>query len=160
MTTTASPRAKLEALAGSWIGEEEVSSSAPFGEPGTQGTSHVDARMDLDGAFLITDYAVMREGREAFRGHGVHGWDAESERFTLYWFDALAPGLVTPALGKWEDNVLIFERTSKHAGRERWTYTFEGSNKYHFCMEHSRDGVAWSTTMDGVYTRREGKAAK
>ena len=154
MDAATSPRAKLEALAGSWIGEEEVFSASPWGEPGGVGAARVEARMDLDGAFLITDYQVDRGGRVAFRGHGIHGWDDERGRYTMYWFDSLSPGLVTPALGQWDGDTLTFEQSGPGNVRARFVYTFEGRDRYHFRMEHSRGGVGWTTTMEGTYRRR------
>jgi hypothetical protein len=155
MNDASHPRARLQILAGSWTGEEEVFSSSPWGEPGAAGSARVRARIDLDGAFLITDYEVERAGQIAFRGHGVHGYDTERGRYTMYWFDALSPGYVQPALGVWDGDTLTFEQTGEGGVRSRWVYTFENPERYRFRMEHSPDGARWATTMEAVYHKRK-----
>ena len=41
----------------------------------------------LDGFCLLVDYTEEREGKINYRGHGIHGWDAQSKTYLGYWFD-------------------------------------------------------------------------
>jgi len=65
---------KLEMLAGTWTGEEKLYPS-PWDPKGGTATSRVEARIGLGGFFLISDYEEKREGKVAYQGHGVYGWD-------------------------------------------------------------------------------------
>ncbi len=58
---------KLAALAGEWSGEEVVYPSR--WNEGGPATSHVVARIDLNGFYLIQDTRQMRDGKETFATH-------------------------------------------------------------------------------------------
>ena len=60
---------KLAVFAGEWDGDEVV-----FPSRWTEGgpaTSHVRARIDLNGFYLIQDTRQTRDGKETFATHGV-----------------------------------------------------------------------------------------
>ena len=82
---------KLAALAGKWEGEEKIYPS-PWDPKGGSAVGRLEARMDLDGFFLITDYVEERGGQVHYRGHGVYGWDAGAGRYTMHWFAIHCPG--------------------------------------------------------------------
>ena len=66
---------KLAAFAGEWNGEETVHPSRWVA--GGPATSHITARIDLNGFYLIQDTRQMREGKETFATHGVFTYDRE-----------------------------------------------------------------------------------
>ena len=66
---------KLAVFAGEWNGEEVVFPSR--WTAGGPATSHVTARMDLNGFYLIQDTRQMRDGKESFATHGVFTYDRE-----------------------------------------------------------------------------------
>jgi hypothetical protein len=68
---------KLSVLAGSWVGEETMYPS-PWDPAGGGARGFIEARMDLHGMFLVSDYRQERGGAVTYRGHGVYGWDASS----------------------------------------------------------------------------------
>ena len=143
---------KLAAFAGSWIGEEILYPS-PWAPEKRQAIGRFENRMGLDGMHLVTDYEEERDGDIVFRGHGVYGWDARKQRYTMFWFDSMG---LSPheTLGVWDGDTLTFENQGEH-GRSRYTHQIRDANSYRFTIENSRDGKDWSLMMEGTYTRRE-----
>ena len=39
-------------------------------------------------------------------------------------------------------------------GHGRYSYAFEGENRYTFTIENSQDGRTWTKLMEGRYTRK------
>jgi|GEM_PF-3960233 len=70
---------KLEKLAGSWHGEEQISPS-PLDPVGGKAFGRLTNRLALDGFVVLQDYEQERDGVVNFRGHGVFGWDAAQSR--------------------------------------------------------------------------------
>ena len=142
---------KLATMVGEWTGEETMSPS-PWDPKGGTATSRTSTRLELGGFFLLTDYVQERDGRVSYRGHGVVGWDAGQERFTLYWFNSMGIDPGAAALGTWEGDVLRFQH-QHDMGHSRYTYTFDGPDSYTFTLEHSLDGQEWMTFLQGTYKR-------
>ena len=143
---------RLKALAGNWAGEEKIHPS-PWDPKGGSATSRFQARADLDGFFLIADYVEERDGRVAYRGHGVYGYDPQQKCYTMHWFDSMGSGTPEPARGQWEGNRLTFENQNP-MGHSRRIYVFEEENRYRFTIENSQDGRKWATFMEGKFTRK------
>jgi hypothetical protein len=144
---------KLAALAGSWRGNETLFPS-PWDSKGGVAEGRMESHIGLDGFFLITQYEEVRDGQIAYRGHGVYGWDADRRKYTMYWFDSMGGHAPSgPALGTWEGNTLVFDMRSSH-GHSRYTYTIGGPASYTFCIQTSQDGDAWTTFMEGHYTKQ------
>jgi hypothetical protein len=141
--------ARLHALAGEWRGEEILYPS-PWAPEQRTATGRFSARMGVDGMFLVTDYEQLRDGAVIFRGHGVYGYDPRQQKYTMFWFDTMG-GSPAETLGAWEGSTLTFENQSEH-GRSRYVYEV-GTDRYTFRILSSRDGVAWSTFMEGHYRR-------
>ena len=70
---------KLAVFAGEWTGEEMVYPSR--WTAGGPATSHVVARIDLNGFYLIQDTRQMRDGKETFATHGVFTYDREDRTY-------------------------------------------------------------------------------
>lgn len=141
---------KLHALAGQWEGEETLHPS-PWA-PGTrQAIGRFSSRMAIDGMFLISDYEESRDGAVQFRGHGVYGYDAKREVYTMYWFDSMG-GSPNETLGTWEGDTLSFSNQGEH-GHARYVYTLHGADQMGFRIDMSRDGEQWTCMMEGDFRR-------
>src|SRR5438128_11794989 len=90
---------KLAVFAGEWAGEEMVYPSR--WTAGGPATSHVIARMDLNGFYLIQDTRQMRDGKEAFATHGVFTYDRDDRHDNLFLHDSLDNYSLPPPLGVW-----------------------------------------------------------
>jgi hypothetical protein len=138
-------------MEGDWSGDEQLHPSRwdPTGGPAF---GRLRARAILDGFFVATDYVEERDGRVTYRGHGVYGWDASRERYTMYWFDNAGAGPPAPALGAWEGNVLTFESRTPQ-GPCRYVYAYEADGRVQFRIQISQDGTHWTTLMEARYAR-------
>jgi len=139
---------KLEALAGSWFGEETIFPT-PWHPDGGEAIGHFEARIDLDGFYLITDYEQEVAGKITFRGHGVYGWSPMRQCYTMHWFDTM--GETPPAQGQWEGDALTFENQGEHGAR--YIYKINGPDNYTLRIEQSQDGETWEPFLEGTYTR-------
>lgn len=142
---------KLAALVGSWKGDETMHPS-PWDAAGGNAKAFVDARFDLDGMFVISDYRQERDGRVTYRGHGVFGWDAKQGVYTMYWFDSMGSDPGGPARGKWEGSTLIFEMQNP-MGYSRYEYRFEADGGYAFEIAMSQDGKSWRPWLESHWAR-------
>ena len=152
MPAPAEQHRKLQALSGTWVGEEKLYPS-PWDQAGGTATGRIEARPGLDGFFVISDYQQERGGQVTYRGHGVYGYDTQTGRYTMSWFDSMGMSAGAPALGVWEGNVLTFANQTP-MGHSRYIYTFQSEGRHTFRMEHSQDGKAWSPFMEATYTRK------
>ena len=141
---------KLAALAGEWVGEETLHPS-PWAPETRTAVGRFSSRIDLDGMYLVTDYVESRDGSVVFRGHGVYGWSAKKERYTMHWFDSMGMP-PNETLGVWEGDSLVFSGSGEH-GHGRYVYTLRGDDRMAFRIESSKDGNAWTTIMEGEYRR-------
>ncbi len=142
---------KLQALVGTWSGEETLPLSPMNPRPSNR-TSTTTSRLDLGGFFLLMDH-VQQEGKnETFRGHGIFGWDPRQQKYTMHWFDVMGGDPGAPALGTWEGNRLCFQH-QHHMGHSRYTYEFGGPGSYSLKLEVSGDGNNWVTFLEGNYKR-------
>src|ERR1700738_2660325 len=101
---------RLAAFAGEWSGEETGYSSR-WGEGGSA-TSHVTARSDLNGFYLIQDTRQTRNGGETFASHALFTYDREDRLYKLFWHDSLGYHPPSPASGGWSGKSLILVRGS------------------------------------------------
>ena len=144
---------RLSQLAGTWTGDETIFPS-PWDPKGGKARSSWSSRMDLDGLFLISDYAQERDGKVNFRGHGVYGWDPAKKQYTMYWFDSMSgTGHATPVAGTWEGNRLTFQNQGPQ-GHGRYSYEVRGKDQVVFRMEGSQDGKTWSPFLEGNLRRK------
>jgi hypothetical protein len=142
---------RLHVFAGDWIGEETLEPS-PWGAGGPA-LGKYTGRVVCDGFFVAQDYAQEVNGAIGFRGHAVFGYDVPQKQFAWYWVDSMGSVPAQPAWGTWEGDTLQFTSHSP-MGAGRYTYVFEGSDRYRFRLENSFDGgKTWHTFMTGVYRR-------
>jgi uncharacterized protein YodC (DUF2158 family) len=141
---------KLERLAGSWTGEEQMYPS-PWDPKGGVATGRTEARVALGGFCVISDYRQERNGTTTFAGHGVWTFDPKQDLYTLHWFDSMGspPEVFT---GRFAGEVL----TVAHGGpgmHARLTYDITDPQELRSAMEMSPDGGAWNKLFDGRYRR-------
>ncbi|RNF82612.1 DUF1579 family protein [Montanilutibacter psychrotolerans] len=142
---------RLMRLEGRWSGFEQLSPS-PFG-PGGVAFGRSTCRSALDGMALVQDYEEEKDGRVAFRGHGVFTIEPGSDDVLWWWFDSM--GLPPErARGHWDGDELLFEKSSTK-GDVRYRYTFNDDG-YRFVIENRFAGdAAFSEFMRGDYTRHD-----
>ncbi|MDA9436161.1 DUF1579 family protein [Bradyrhizobium sp. CCBAU 51627] len=142
--------ARLAAFAGEWNGEEVV-----FPSRWTEGgpaTSHVVARMDLNGFYLIQDCVQMRDGKQSFATHGIFTFDRDDRTYKLFWYDSLGYTPPSPASGGWVGNTLTLVRGSLR-GNARHVYEIIDDNSYSLKIQFSPDAEGWADVLTGVYRR-------
>lgn len=143
----------LEALAGEWIGEEDIATTR-WGQGGSA-KGFINARIDLGGRALVQDYREERDGKIVLQAHAVFVAGPEHDQFSLYWFDSFGfvPGAAAPGL--WDGRCLTFVRSSPR-GQTRHIYGLEGEGGFTLRLESSFDGgVRWERVMDGRYRRMD-----
>lgn len=150
MPTPTPGHARLEKLAGTWLGHEEMKPS-PWDPEGGAAVGRTKSRMALNGFALISDYEQERDGETTFSGHGVYTFDPESELYTLHWFDCMGtpPEVFT---GQFDGDVL----TLGHGGpgmHVRMTYDLTETGTLRSKMEMSSDGDEWQTLFEGLLKR-------
>ena len=142
---------RLAQLAGDWVGEEIVH-PGPWNPQGAKATGRMQARIALDGFYLISDHEHEVDGRILFRGHGVWGWDARGKCYTMHWFDSSGIEHGAPALGTWEGNILTLQHETGHLGHSRYVYELRDAELYQR-IEWSQDGSRWTAFLEGTYRR-------
>ena len=140
----------LEAFVGAWAGEEILYPS-PFDPQEKTAHGRIEYRMTLDGFFLMSDYEEEVDGRPSYKGHGVYGYDAEQQCYTMHWFDSMGGSYQKPAVGDFDGTTMQYQNTTPQ-GEARYTHTLEG-DEYHFKIEVSEDGEMWTAFMSGIYQR-------
>jgi hypothetical protein len=141
---------RLAVLAGEWAGEEMVHPSR--WTAGGPATSHVVARMDLNGFYLIQDSRQTRDGKESFATHGVFTFDREDRLYKLFWYDSLGYYPPAPASGSWGGQVLTLVRGSLR-GNARHLYEIIDDNTYTLKIQFSPDSEGWADVLTGTYRR-------
>jgi len=142
--------ARLAAFAGEWNGEEVV-----FPSRWTEGgpaTSHVVARMDLNGFYLIQDSVQMRDGKQVFATHGIFTFDRDDRSYKLFWYDSLGYTPPSPASGGWVGKSLTLVRGSLR-GNARHVYEIINDDSYSLKIQFSPDAEGWADVLTGVYRR-------
>lgn len=142
--------ARLAAFAGEWNGEEVV-----FPSRWTEGgpaTSHVVARLDLNGFYLIQDSVQMRDGKQVFATHGIFTFDRDDRSYKLFWYDSLGYTPPSPASGGWVGKTLTLVRGSLR-GNARHVYEIIDDDSYSLKIQFSPDAEGWADVLTGVYRR-------
>ncbi len=142
---------KLQALVGTWIGDDMIYPS-PFFPQGATATTKYTGQLDLGGFFVIGDDTQEQDGKVIYRAHKVFGWDDSKQHYTFYLVDSTGQNPTVPAQGTWEDNTLILQQETPR-GYIRYSYTFEGDTRYIFRMNMSQDGKEWQPFIEGNYKR-------
>ncbi|WP_439401939.1 DUF1579 family protein [Bradyrhizobium sp. DASA03068] len=142
--------ARLAAFAGEWDGEEMVFPSR--WNAGGPATSHVVARMDLNGFYLIQDSVQMRDGKQIFATHGIFTFDRDDRTYKLFWYDSLGYTPPSPASGGWVGKTLTLVRGSLR-GNARHVYEIINEDSYSLKIQFSPDAEGWSDVLTGVYRR-------
>ena len=142
---------KLSFLSGKWTAEETMYPS-PWDPQGGKAAGRIESTVGMDGFFVVSDYVQERGGQVSYRGHGVYGYDATENCYTMHWFDSIGCVPPSPARGRFSGDSLTFEQRNP-MGHSRYIYTLRGDGKYYFKIENSQDGKQWVTFMDAEYRR-------
>ncbi|MCB9594407.1 MAG: DUF1579 family protein [Sandaracinaceae bacterium] len=145
------PHARLAKLAGRWDATETMFPS-PWDPAGGARRARTVNRLTIDGFFLLNEYEQEHEGAVVFRGLGIYGWDAQRERYSMYWVDSMGAPPSSAVWGSWEADTLTFAHETPR-GHTRYVYVFEADDRYVFRLESSPDGETWAPMMIGTYTR-------
>jgi hypothetical protein len=139
-----------ELFAGTWRGDEKLYPSEwdPVGGP-AHGVWTV--RPGLDGFVLLVDYDESRGGEVVYRGHGIHGWDAEAGGYQAYWFDNIGILPKAPVQASLDGTTYRYTEASP-TGHSRFTYAW-ADGVFTFTIERSADGIAWAPMHEGRYHR-------
>ncbi|OGO48603.1 MAG: hypothetical protein A2Z30_08485 [Chloroflexi bacterium RBG_16_64_43] len=141
----------LEALEGSWIGQEKIHPS-PFVPAGAVAIGRVVNRTALDGFAVVQDYEQETNGKVNFRGHGVFRYDLERATYVLHWFDSF--GLPPSEYkGTFDERMLRLTAITPQ-GHARATLDFSHKGHYHYTLEVSPDGEEWFASIEGQYNRQ------
>lgn len=135
-----------ELFRGTWRGEETLYPS-PWDPAGGTGYGTWIVRPSVDGFCLLVDYDEERDGKIAYRGHGVHGWDSGEGCFFAYWFDSSG---VMPRAGNRAR--LDGDRYTYQDGHNRFTYTWR-DGVFEFLLETARDGAPFAPVHEARYRR-------
>ncbi len=142
--------AKLMRFAGHWAGDEVLAPS-PWG-PGGPASGATTMRVGLDGMALLQDYEETKDGAVVFHGHGVFVIDPQGSDVLWWWFDSMGFPPDGPARGRWDGDVLLFEKTTP-MGEGRYRYEFFG-DRYTFAMSNRFPGQSdFTEMMRGDYAR-------
>ena len=141
---------KLEALAGTWEGEETMHPSQ-WDPKGGEATGRNKHEIALGGFALIAEYEQERDGAITFTGHGVYTYDPKEDRYTLYWFDCMgSPPEIF--VGGFDGDVL----TLAHGGpgmHARMTSDYSTQGPMKGMMEMSPDGQDWKVLFEATYKK-------
>jgi hypothetical protein len=150
MPTPGASHQKLEVLVGSWSGAETLHPS-PWDPKGGPAAGKVNNRRALDGFAVVQDYSQERGGQVTFRGHGVFGYNAQENCYTMHWWDSMGfpPHLFK---GQFEGDRLVLTAASP-MGHTRASWKFNPDGSYFHLMEVSGDGQSWQTFMEGTYKK-------
>lgn len=145
---------RLAAMAGSWTSDETMFPS-PWDPVGGKRRGRSEARVVMDGFFVVTDYEQEKDGRVAYRGHGVYGYDPKSKRWSMHWFDDMGGVPAQVVWGTWSGDTLTYQMDNGAGrGHSRYVYRFEKDGVYVFSILMSQDGESWRPLMEGRFTRR------
>ena len=141
---------KLAVFAGDWQGEEMVHPSR--WTAGGPATSHVTARIDLNGFYLIQGMRQIRDGKESFAVHALFTYDRDDRLYKLFWHDSLGYYPPSPASGGWSGQTLTLVRGSLR-GNARHVYKIVDDKSYTMNIQFSPDAEGWADVLTGVYRR-------
>ncbi len=142
---------RLQALVGTWRGEEEIAATQ-WADEGNA-TSEVMAEAEFGGLFVVQRYRQRRDGTVSFGSHNVFGFDQPNGLVTLHQFDSMGFVPMSPATGVWNGSELTFERSSPR-GAARVTYGFDGADTYRMRLQFKSASIdSWQEMVRGVYRR-------
>jgi len=141
---------RLMRFVGHWSGPERLAPS-PWG-PGGPAIGRTQYRAALDGMALIQEYEQEQDGQIVFHGHGIMVIEPDTQDVLWWWFDSFGFPPDAPARGRWDGEVLSFEKTTPQ-GEARYRYEFAG-DRYRFMIENRLpDQTDFGEFMRGQYSR-------
>ena len=147
---------KLETLIGDWSGDE-IMHPSPWDPKGGKSKGRYKNYAIAGGFGVAQEYEQKAGGKVQFSGHGVFGYDSHENCYLWHWSDSMGGVPATATKGQWTGNKIVWENQSP-MGHARYTHTFLRGGKVAFSIEISQDGENWSPMMEGIYTKKAGKA--
>jgi hypothetical protein len=123
-----------------WLGDWDVVAG---GKPA--GRNRISA--DLGGCVLVEQWTSARGNR----GTSLNFHDRSTRTWRQVWMDDQGNALLLE--GTFRDGEMVLEST-RGAIRQRITWRANPDGTVRQLWEQSRDGAAWTTAFDGLYTRR------
>lgn len=142
---------RLSLLEGTFSGVETHHPMQGYPEP-AYATARVSATFALNDLFLLRTYETRRDDRLLYLGHGVYGWDASHQAYSMYWFDTSGTDPLAPIYGVWSDDDLVFDYR-RNDSVCRMLYQFHGTTGYDFSVDVRRADGTWLPTLSGIYKR-------
>lgn len=134
-----------------WAGEWDVTvGGAPAGRSSVQR--------------ILKDCVLLENWEDTVGGSGksFNLYDREQKRWRQTWVDST--GRITDYVGGLEDGQMRFTAMATRPDGKRvhlrMTFTRLDADRVRQLLEQSEDGTRWSTSFDGLYTRRKGTAGQ
>ena len=141
---------QLEALAGTWKGEEKMYPSE-WDPKGGVANATFNTRVVCDGFYVTGDYEQKRDGAVTYQAHMVAGIDPKSSEVVMHWYDSMGMGAEI-FRGKFDGQSLTLS-CKNSMGQHRVSYDFREKGTLRSKMETSQDGKTWTVLFDGVYRK-------
>ena len=142
---------RLQALVGTWRGEEEM--SATQWAPAGPARAEVETVVEFGGLFVMQRYRQVRDGRESFAAHNVFGFDQADGLTKMFAFDSMGFFPASPATGSWDGDTLVLERSSPR-GAARMIYMVDAADGYRTNLQFKRAGSDdWQDMAKGTFRR-------
>jgi hypothetical protein len=140
---------QLAFLVGSYSGSERMEPTE--WAPGGTADTRVAGELDVDGLVLVQRQVQERAGVPLFRAVNVFMADPDG-RVLLYPFDSVGFPPESPAVGEWQGEDLVFERSSPR-GSARTTYTPTPDGYAWSKAYRAPDGATWQPMIEGTLVR-------
>ncbi len=148
---------KLDFLVGNWMAEVTMYPS-DFG-PGGQSQGKEAIEWVLDGMFISMDYLDLPADKKmsAYKGKGMMTYDTQKKSYRSWWMDNW--GSASESVGDWTDEkTLVLSHQQEFMGQkfhEKFIYKILDQNKFHFQIDHSKDGKEFKKAMEATYTKEK-----
>lgn len=148
---------QLKQMVGIWEGN--LRSTFEPGKSPLEGKGMFEAKMDLGGYFLVTEFKG-EIGDKPFQGRGVTGYDPLKKKYTGVWVDSMSPAIHTTE-GAFDKSGKVFSEAVECYDpkgtpiKTRVVTTIKDKDHMHFqTFVEGKDGKE-SMTMEIAYTRRK-----
>ena len=130
-----------------WLGEWDV-------EIGGQKSARSSVQLILDDCVIFENYATLNN---AYSGKSFSLWDASAKKWEQRYVDS--GGALHQWTGNLDGDTMRFFWERMQGGKKvlgRMSYLREGPDRVRQVLEDSTDGgKTWTSTFDGLYTRRK-----
>ena len=143
---------KLDYFAGNWISDVDLKPS-PMGPGGKM--SSEDQVHWMDGKFFLVLHSEFKGAMGDGSSLSIMGYDPEHKVYTYTEYNSM--GQVEHSTGTLDGNTWTFTSDENFNGqmmKGRFTMNTASPKEYTYKYEMSKDGMEWTTVMDGKATRK------